>query len=131
MLKILPIQSKKEQELCCSRCNIPYRPEALAYAASVDDEFIGVCQFNTVGEAGELFDLTLLPDKEDFEAIFIMGRAALNFMDLCGVHKAICRAEHTDESLLKAIGFSLREDGVYEMDLTDFFTHPCQNHCKN
>jgi len=128
MLKILPIQSKAEQELDCSRCGVKYRENALAYAASVDDEFIGICQFRTAGEDGEVYDLTLVPDKEDFEAIFLMGRAALNFIDLCGVHKAVYLSEKVDETLIKAIGFEKNQDGVFEMDLTDFFLHPCQHH---
>lgn len=127
MLKILPIQSKAEQELACSRCGIPYKAEALAYAASVDEVFIGICQFRTAGEVGEMYDLTLIPEKEDFEALFLMGRAALNFIDLCGVHKAVYLSERVDETLLKAVGFSKNENGVWEMDLEDFFLHPCHH----
>lgn len=131
MLKILPIQSKSEQELDCSRCGVKYRENALAYAASVDEEFIGICQFRTAGEVGEIYDLTLVPNKEDFEALFLMGRAALNFIDLCGVHKAVYLSEKVDEPLLRAIGFSKNEDGVFEMNLTDFFLHPCQHNCES
>ena len=131
MLKILPIQSKAGQELDCSRCHVKYRENALAYAASVDDIFIGICQFRTVGELGEIYDLTLIPGKQDFEALFLMGRAALNFIDLCGVHKAIFLSENKDETLLKAIGFSENQSGVFEMNLTDFFEHPCQRHYEN
>lgn len=128
MLKILPIQSKADQELFCSRCGVTYRADALAYAASVDDNFIGICQFRTAGEVGEVFDLTLVPGVEDFEAIFLMGRAALNFIDLCGVHKAVYASEKADESLLKAVGFKKNQNGIFEMDLKDFFLHPCQHH---
>ena len=128
MLKILPIQSKAEQELYCSRCGVTYREDALAYAASVDEAFIGICQFRTAGEVGEVYDLTLVPGIDDFEAIFLMGRAALNFIDLCGVHKAIYVSEKADESLLKAVGFKKNENGVFEMNLKDFFLHPCQHH---
>ena len=130
MLKILPIQSKADQELYCARCGVTYREDALAYAASVDEKFIGICQFRTAGEVGEVYDLTLIPGVEDFEAIFLMGRAALNFIDLCGVHKAIYASETADESLLKAVGFQKNQNGVFEMDLKDFFLHPCQHHHK-
>ena len=130
MLKILPIQDKAEQELDCARCLIPYRKDALAYAASVDDVFIGICQFRTTEGTGEIYDLTLVPGKEDFEAIFIMGRAVLNFIDLCGVHRAVYLSEKVDETLIKAIGFSKNENGIYEIDLTNFFEHHCQHHKK-
>jgi hypothetical protein len=131
MLKILPIQDKAEQELDCARCGITFRKNALAYAASVDDIFIGICQFRTTEGVGEIYDLTLVPGKEDFEALFIMGRAVLNFIDLCGVHRAVYLSDKVDETLMKAIGFSKNENGTLEMDLTDFFLHPCAHHKKD
>lgn len=74
----------------------------------------------------------MLSDKDRAEAIFVMGRAALNFIDLCGVHAAYFIDEHfTDEAMIRAIGFRRGDDGVWFMDLTDFFTSsPCQ-HCGN
>ncbi len=131
MLKILPIQDKAEQELDCARCQITYRKDALAYAATVDDVFIGVSQFRTTEGTGEIYDLTLIPHKEDFEALIIMGRAVLNFIDLCDVHRAVFLSQKVNETLMKAIGFSKNEDGIWGIDLTDFFDHPCQHHKKD
>lgn len=128
LIKVLPIQSKTEQELACARCGIPFRPDALAYEATVDDAFVGMCQFRLTDHGGEIFDLFEIPEKRDFEAMFVMGRAALNFIDLCGVHYARYVGESMDEGLLRAIGFSKNEDGVFDVDLIDFFTHPCQHH---
>ena len=125
MLKVLPIQSKTDQELDCARCGITYRPDALAYRATVNDVFVGMCQFKLTEHGGEIYDIAKLPDVEDFEAMFVMGRAALNFIDLCGVHYARYLSENIDESLARAIGFTKNGDGV---DLTDFFVHPCQHH---
>ena len=127
MLKVLPIQTKTEQELACSRIGIPYRKELLAYAATVDEELVGVCQFRLGEDGGEIFDLAQMPGVDDFEAMFIMGRATLNFIDLCGVHYAFCRSTQIDEVLLRAIGFSKNSDGIYDVDLTHFFDHPCQH----
>ncbi len=128
MLKVLPIQDKAEQELACSRCGVTYRPELLAYAATVDDKLVGVSQFRIKENGGEIYDLAALPDVEDFEAMFIMGRATLNFIDLCGVHYATYQGTLTDESLVRAIGFKKNEQGVYEIDLNGFFTEPCKRH---
>lgn len=128
LIKVLPIQSKTEQELFCARCGIPFREEALAYAATVDDAFVGMCQFRLSDRGGEILDIVELPDKRDFEAMFVMGRAALNFIDLCGVHYARFIGETQDEGLLRAIGFNKNAEGVFDVDLTDFFTHPCQHH---
>lgn len=128
LIKVLPIQTKNEQELYCARCGIPFREEALAYAATVDGEFIGMCQFRLTDHGGEIFDIYEIPEKRDFEAMFVMGRAALNFIDLCGVHYARYVGTGADEAILRAIGFSKNEEGVFDVDLTDFFNHPCQHH---
>ena len=128
MLKVLPIQTKDEQELAMSRCNVMFKPDALAYMATVDDVFIGVCKLKLTPNGGEVYDLALLPEKDDFEALFVMGRAALNFIDLCGIHYAKYISDKIDDTLLRAIGFEKNGDGIYDIDLTDFFKHPCKHH---
>jgi len=134
MLKVLPIQSKEQQEEICKRCGITYRPELLAYAASVDDDLVGVCQFKMTDQGGFLYDLAKVPNREenkecsDFEAMFVMGRGTLNFIDLCGVHRAFFCGEDPDDSLLRAIGFSKNGENVYEINLEGFFTDHCGNH---
>ena len=128
LIKVLPIQSKTEQELACARCGIPYRPEALAYAATVDDGFVGMCQFRLTDHGGEIFDIYEIPEKRDFEAMFVMGRAALNFIDLCGVHVAYFEDARFDgEGMIKSIGFTRTPEGRWFVDLTDFFVEPCQH----
>ena len=104
------------------------KEDALAYLATVDDVFTGVCQFKLTPNGGEVYDIALLPDKDDFEALFVMGRAALNFIDLCDVHLAYYTGKVQDETLIKAIGFRQNAEGRWEMDLTGFFTKPCS--CK-
>ena len=130
MLEVLPIQSKSEQEALCALCGIPFRVEALAYRALVEGELVGVCQFTMNAEGGRILDLAPLPDRYAFEPMFVMGRAALNFIDLCGVHRAFFDADCENETLIRAIGFSRNADGRFEMDLTDFFKDPCK-HKKN
>ena len=130
MLEVLPIQDKQEQEALCARCGIPFRTEMLAYKALVDGELRGLCQFTMSAEGGRIVDFSAFPNAYEFEAMFVMGRAALNFIDLCGVHRAFFDADCDNEILIKAIGFSRNPDGRYEMDLTDFFKEPCK-HSKN
>lgn len=136
MLKVLPIQSKAEQEELCRRCNIQFDPDLLAYCASVDGETVGICQFKVSAEGGIIKDIARLCDRaepadkkardaSDFEALFVMGRGALNFIDLCGVHKAFYTGEPVDEPLIKAIGFKPTEDGGYAINLEGFFTDHC------
>ena len=135
MLKVFPIQDKNEQATLCERCGVTYNAELLAYQATVDDAFVGICQFKLQPEGGILYDLAPLKgDDQDFEAIFVLGRAALNFIDLCGVHQAYFDGDVSvpGEVLLRAIGFRPDEsqNGRLGMDLTDFFTSPCK-HCSD
>jgi hypothetical protein len=127
MLEVLPIQSKQEQEALCARCKIPFRTELMAYQALVDGELKGVCQFTMNADGGKIVDFAHIPEGYEFEPMFVMGRAALNFIDLCGVHLAFFDAEYDNETLIKAIGFRKNENGRYEMDLTDFFKEPCSH----
>ena len=127
MLEVLPIQTKREQEALCARCKIPFRVEALAYQALVDGDFVGICQFTMNADGGRIRDFAPVPDRYEFEPMFVMGRAALNFIDLCGVHRAFFDADCENETLIRAIGFSRNADGRFEMDLTDFFKEPCKH----
>lgn len=127
MLEVLPIQTKEEQEALCARCGVPFRVEMLAYKALVDGDFYGICQFTMGPEGGRITDFASAAGKSEFEPMFVMGRAALNFIDLCGVHRAFFDAECENETLIKAIGFSRNGAGRWEMDLTDFFKEPCKH----
>lgn len=133
MLKVFPIQDKAEQMRLCERCGVTFNPELLAYQATVEDVFAGVCQFKLSPGGGIVYDLA--PDQGkpvDTEAMFVMGRAALNFIDLCGVHRAFFDGDVSvpGETLIRAIGFQKNDEDRFEMDLTDFFTTPCK-HCKS
>ena len=128
MLEVLPIQDKQEQEALCARCGIPFETELLAYKALVDGVLKGVCQFTMDQKGGRIVHFAHVPSAYEFEPMFVMGRAALNFIDLCGVHYARYVGEGADEAILRAIGFSKNEEGVFDVDLTDFFNHPCQHH---
>ena len=127
MLEVLPIQDKEEQETIANLCGVPFRTELLAYKALVDGELRGICQFKMSAEGGSIVDFAHVPEKYEFEPMFVMGRAALNFIDLCGIHRAYFDANCDNETLVKAIGFSRNADGRFEMDLTDFFQEPCKH----
>lgn len=132
MLKVLPIQSKTEQEALCARCGVRYDADLMAYQATVDDVFVGICQFTMGPDGGSLRDLApVVNGPLDTEALFVMGRAALNFIDLCGIHFAYFDGDRAPvgEKLLHAIGFRENEQTArLEMDLTDFFKSPCSHH---
>ncbi len=126
MLKILPIQTKEEQKKLCELCGVEFDADLLAYAASVDDRIAGICQFKLTDKGGVISSFAAAADFYSRDALFVLGRGTLNFIDLCGVHYATFVADFADEELLRMIGFKKNSDGVYDVDLEGFFT---SGHC--
>lgn len=133
MLKVLPIQSKTEQEAICLRCGVKYDADLLAYSATINDRLVGVCQFKVTDRGGIIKDISSVLESEneaeEKEALFVLGRATLNFIDLTGMHKAYFEAD-CDEALIRRIGFKKvkneKGDEIYFADLTNFFCEPCK-----
>ena len=127
MLEVIPIQTKTEQEALAARVGAEFLPDALAYRADADGEFVGLCQFRLDPSGGHMLTLDSLPGHEDFQPMFVMGRAALNFMELCGAETAYYEAPLRDRVLVGAIGFREDKNGKLKVDLKGFFDHPCQH----
>ena len=133
MLEVLPIQTKTEQAEICARAGVIFKENDMAYRALVDGELTAVCQFCMDAKGGHIHDLAMVKDRpftdrDRIESLFVMGRAAMNFIDLCGVHKAYFEDESFEgEGMIKSIGFTRLEDGRWFVDLTDFFVEPCQH----
>jgi len=133
MLEVLPIQSKEQQELICKHCGIPFDTDLMAYQAISDGIIVGICQFTMNAGGGHIKNLAVITGADitpqaRAEALFVMGRATLNFIDLCGVHTAYFEDKSfPDDAMISAIGFKKNDTGVWHMDLTDFFKHPCQH----
>lgn len=130
MLIVKPIEDKNVQADVCTACGAVYDPEALAYAAREDEALIGVCQFKLGAGCADLLDLKAAAGVDDYEGMFILARGTLNFIDLCGVHRARCKADAGDSRLLRAVGFRACGDDMLEMDLTGEFDGKC-SHCKS
>lgn len=128
MLIIKPIQDKELQSQLCIRCRVEYDPDLLAYGAWVDGEFVGICQFK-MGEAARIVDLAKAVGTDDTEAMFIMGRQTMNFIDLHGVHYAYFEGD-CDEKFIKWLGFTRDENGRWGADLAAFFKSPCASEKK-
>ena len=128
MLIVKPIEDKKMQEEVCAACGALYDPDALAYAAREDEALIGVCQFRLGAGCADVLDLKAAAGVDDYEGMFILARGTLNFIDLCGVHRARCAADAGDLSLLRAVGFREIDKNRLEMDLTGEFDGKC-SHC--
>ena len=87
MLQIKPIEEKSEQERICALCGVEYNPDLLAYAAYSGGELSAICQFTMRGSVGYIYSLSPVSGSYDADALYVAGRSALNFIDLCGVHR--------------------------------------------
>lgn len=131
MLEVYPIQTKEEQKNFCYRCCVEFIDDALCYRAKSNGNDIGICQFKLDSQGGHIFGFGVIDKTADnSEPLFVMARAALNFIDLCGVHFATYEGEVTalcDDKLLRRIGFKLDDNNKYTINLTDFFIEPCKH----
>ena len=123
MFKIAPIQSIDEQIEVASVCGSDYKAGAFGYAMrdSKTNAIMGFAQFEINDNGGMLLDLREAKGLDDYEAMFILGRATMNFIDMCGAHTLFATSESGDANLLRAIGLKLMEDGNYFCDMTGFF----------
>ena len=123
MFKITPIQSKNEQIECAKKCNTEYKEGTFAYAMRDNDsgDLMGFSQFEINEKGGYLFDLCPADGYDDYEAMFILGRATMNFIDLCGSHVLYANKNSGDNQLLRAIGLRPTDDDEYFCDMTGFF----------
>ena len=128
MLIIKPIQDKSIQEDVCKACGFEFDPTLFAYSEKEDEKLIAGCQFDILGSEAVITDFGMSKDaKEDIEALIILGRAVLNFLDLSGA-KA-CRFEtsaETNEKYAKMIGFR-KENNTMVIALEGLFDSKCAN----
>lgn len=133
MFKISPIQDKTLQEQYAKECDIEFCPELFAYSMINQEsgKLMGMSQFDIHGESGFIHSMRPAKGYSDFEAMFILGRATMNFIDLCGSHTCFAKSDSADERLLKCIGFSKLDNGEYYADMTDMFNGKCDGHPVN
>lgn len=128
MFKITPIQEKTRQKEICELCGAAFRPDAFAYQMFDIEtgEIMGMSQFE-IGESGYIYDIKEAPGRDDFEAMFILARQTMNFIDLCGAHTCYADKSAGSERLLLAIGFKEKDD-EYFCDMTGMFDGKCAGH---
>ena len=125
MFKITPIQEKTRQNEICQQFSAEFRPEAFAYIMyDVEtEELMGMSQFE-IGEAGYIYDIREAAGRDDFEAMFILTRATMNFIDMCGAHTCLAAKGSAPKRLLKSAGFK-EKDEEYFCDMTGMFDGHC------
>ena len=129
MFKITPTQDKTRQKEICELCGAEFRPDTFAYQMiDIDDgHLMGMAQFD-ISEHGYIYDLKEAKGLSDFEAMFILGRQTMNFIDSCGAHICCASPDAGDEKLLHAIGFKKQDNGEFFRDMTGMFDGHCDGH---
>lgn len=128
MFKITPVQSKEEQIKLCHLCGANYRDGAFTYVMFDIDtgDIMGMSQFD-VAETGYIYDLREPEGHNDFEAMFILGRQTMNFIDTCGAHTCYADKNAGNERLLRAIGFKENGERLF-CDMAGMFDGHCSGH---
>ncbi len=133
MFKITPVQDPELAKLYLLACSAEFKEGSFVYAMNDCDtgKIMGISQFELNADHGYIFDLKEAKDCDDFEAMFILGRQTMNFINSCGLE--ICRAsiDAGDTALIKSIGFNELET-FYECNTNGMFdgSH-CVGHSKN
>lgn len=130
MFRIAPAQTEEEKAAIAALLGIPVRDGAFVYAMrdAGDGHLLGAAQFDIAEGYGTIFDLRPAPGIDDFEAMFILGRATMDFIDRAGAH--LCRAplDAGEERLLRAVGFHPSEEGDLLCDMNGMFDGHCGGH---
>ena len=130
MFKIVPIQNPEEQIKIAVLCGGTYRKGFFGYVMLEVEtgEVMGFSQFEITGDTGYISDIKERIGNDDFEAMFILARQTMNFIDICGAHKCEIANDAAPERLIKAIGFKKLPDGKYFSDMTGMFDGHCDGH---
>lgn len=129
MFKITPIQDKSRQKEICDICGADFRSDSFVYEMIDvgDGHLMGMSQFD-IGKEGYIHDIKEAPSLSDFEAMFILARQTMNFIDLCGAHTCYARDDAGDEKLLHAAGFRKNDEGKLFCNMEGMFNGHCGGH---
>ena len=130
MFKISPINDKETQEKYAAACGARFEPDFFAYSMidQENGELMGFSQFEINENGGLIVDLRPRLNYIDDEAMFILGRATMNFIDMCGSHTCYAKPDAGDEKLLSAIGFKTKVENLIYCDMTGLFDGKCSGH---
>ena len=130
MFKITPINDKSLQKKCADACGAEYISDFFAYSMIDNEtgELMGFSQFEINEKGGLISDLREPEGRADYEAMFILGRATMNFIDLCGNHICYAKKDAGEEKLIRAIGFKKEENELLVCDMTGMFDGNCSGH---
>ncbi len=130
MFKIMPIGDPVLHKSCAEAVGVPYREGYFAYTMNNCDtgDLMGFSQFEIESDGGLISDIAEPEGRDDFEAMFILGRQTMNFMNMCGAVKLRALKTEKNEKLLRAIGFREGENGIFSCNTDGMFEGHCGGH---
>ena len=122
MFKITPVQNVDAAQRYLTACGAEAREGCFVYAMTDCDSgsIMGISQFELTADFGYIYDIKEAFGLSDFEAMFILGRQTMNFINSCGLNIIRASLDAGDKYLLTAIGFK-ESDGCYECNTDGMF----------
>ena len=112
----------------CIRTGAEFHPGDMAYRVTIEEEEAGIITFFISGKKGCLRQICFYPHMEDFEVMFIGGRACMNFMDSVGATEGyFISPDPKNERLTTALGYKKQDDGSYYLNTEGFFIDHCSH----
>ena len=129
MIAIRPVYTSYEREEYMKPFGIVPEEGFQVIAAHNDGIFVGAAYVSFEGTEGIIHLMSLIDGYDDYIDRFLIGKAALNFLDLSGAKNVIYTGN--DEKLAKALGFKIDGD-VKNLNLVGYFDgkhEGCSGHC--
>lgn len=128
MISIRPVYTSYEREEYLKPFGITPKDGYTVLCARNDGKFVGTAYVSSKNGCGIIHFLSLVDGYDDYVDKFLLGKAALNFLDLDGAKSAIYQG--SDEKLAKNLGFK-KIDGEYKLSLVGYFdaNHDCGGKC--
>lgn len=128
MLTARAITDINEQQECCVCCGMTHDADLLYYAIFENDsDCLGACAFRFFPKYALIADIKPKINTYDKEAMFILGKAVLNFIDRVNFKSVHYTAQ--DRELATLLEF-YEKNGVLQVNLEGYFCEPCQRHEK-
>ena len=129
MIAIRPVYTSYEREEYMKPFGIVPEENQVVIAAINDGRFVGAALVSYERNCGTIHMMSLIDGYDDYIDRFLIGKAALNFLDLSGAKDVSYIG--TDEKLAKALGFKIDDSGM-RINLIGYFdgAHDgCSGHC--
>ena len=129
MIAIRPVYTSYEREEYMKPFGIVPKEGYQVIAAHNDGRFVGGAYLSYEGNVGTIYLMSLIDGYDDYIDRFLIGKAALNFLDLAGAKNVTYTGN--DEKLAKALGFAIDGEKM-TINLEGYFDgkhDSCGGHC--